>query len=224
MTHASTRASSAVAFLSVLAVGLGGAAHASTLRTADEIPQPPTCAGVAATKTSGARHIWGTRGDDVIVVTGVGRHVVHARGGNDLVCGSDGVDIVLGGAGNDRLFGGAGNDRLRGGRGDDEILGGDGHDREFGGAGDDRLRGGPGTDVLRGGDGDDDLDGEEGADRCFGGRGDDRVDVDQDARDDVTEDSTDGPHGPDAPDLESEHGDQDTGPDQDADEVQTEEA
>ena len=43
MTNASTRVGSAVVFVSLLAMGLGGAANASTLRTADE--SPPTCAG-----------------------------------------------------------------------------------------------------------------------------------------------------------------------------------
>jgi Ca2+-binding RTX toxin-like protein len=129
MTTFGTRTASAITLMGLLALGLGGAASASTVSTQDKVAE---CQGVTATKVSGARHIWGTRGDDVIVVTGSGRHVVHARGGNDLVCGSDGVDIIYGGAGADRLLGKGGKDRLHGGTGDDDLSGGDGDDREFG--------------------------------------------------------------------------------------------
>ena len=49
--------------------------------------------------TSSTRHVQGTTGDDVIRLTGSGRHTVHARAGDDTVCGSPGVDIVHGGGG-----------------------------------------------------------------------------------------------------------------------------
>src|SRR3954447_21227539 len=101
------------------------------------------CGGAAATIVVGSHShhtVRGTNHRDVIVIHEAG-HVVNARGGDDLVCGSSGHDVVNGGAGDDRLLGRGGDDRLTGGRGDDDLVGGLGEDIEHGDAGDDRLVG-----------------------------------------------------------------------------------
>jgi Ca2+-binding RTX toxin-like protein len=108
----------------------------------------------------------GTRGDDVIAVSGdaTGVHVeglaaavhitgaeaardqliVNALAGDDVVEASglsaDAIQLVANGnEGNDVLIGGAGNDTLQGGAGDDVLIGGPGQDM---------LDGGPGSNTL----------------------------------------------------------------------------
>src|SRR4051812_42112881 len=73
--------------------------------------------------TSHSAHtVFGTAHRDVILVTDSG-HVIKARGGDDLVCGSRGDDVLRGGAGDDELFGGSGRDVEHGGPGDDFVRG-----------------------------------------------------------------------------------------------------
>lgn len=135
----------------------------------------PTCFGKKATIVSSARTIVGTKGHDVIVVRGRGKHTVNGLGGNDRICGGPGDDTIFGGRGNDLIHGGGGNDRIDGGRGSDRLYGGPGNDRLFGDRGNDRLHGGPGNDYLDGGPGDDFLNGDAGDDRLIGGAGNDRL-------------------------------------------------
>jgi Ca2+-binding RTX toxin-like protein len=72
----------------------------------------PTCQGRPATIVGTTHHIDGTAGDDVIVVLATGNNYIHARGGDDLVCGGDGPDFLYDGKGHDRFYGGAGQDFL----------------------------------------------------------------------------------------------------------------
>ena len=48
--------------------------------------------------------------------------VVHARGGNDVVCGNAGNDVLYGESGADSLYGGVGAERLSGGAGRDRVV------------------------------------------------------------------------------------------------------
>lgn len=113
---------------------------------------------------------------------------VFAKGGNDIINGSDRNDNIFGGAGNDNLFGNGGNDLLVDTRGDNDISGGDGGDSIVGGFGtldadgndgNDLLVGGVGNDTLNGGAGNDTLRGDpsgsplSGDDRLIAGSGND---------------------------------------------------
>jgi hypothetical protein len=102
--------------------------------TAADAASKPTCDGKKATIVSSSKTINGTKGNDVIVVKGGGKHTVKAGKGNDTVCGGSGNDTIMGEAGNDTLFGGAGNDTLNGGAGTNNIDGQEGTDTiQYGG-------------------------------------------------------------------------------------------
>ena len=136
-----------------------------------------TCDGQNATIT-GAGHINGTSGQDVIVGSD-DRDVIAGNGGDDIICSGGGNDFVHGGTGNDRIFAGAGDDtEIFGGSGDDALFGEEGNDRLEGESGDDQLGGGEGIDVLIGGSENDVLDGGPGDDHLDGGPGKDLVDGD----------------------------------------------
>lgn len=173
-------------------LGIAGLVAATTIVTA-AVAAPvsattPTCFGKPATIT-GSGYVRGTAERDVIVVTRGSE--VHARGGDDLVCGAF---LAYGGRGDDHLryAGDASDGELAGGTGDDvvvwraagwgELLGGGGDDvlRARGGdqllsgeAGRDLLRAGAGDDLVFGGPGPDDLHGGTGTDHGDGGPGDD---------------------------------------------------
>lgn len=115
-------------------------------------PQVASAAPTGCTITSKAVIVLGTKGDDVICLTGRGQTVVAASG-NDEVRGTSGIDIILGGDGNDRIFGGGGHDFIDGGAGSDSLLGEAGNDLVIGGRGDDVLDGGEGSNFGNGGDG-----------------------------------------------------------------------
>src|SRR6185436_16039036 len=109
-------------------------------------------------------------------VTGAGRLLVNALGGNDTVTlhGLTTPATVDAGSGNDVVNGSAvsgANLVLIGGSGNDLLTGGGGNDQIDGGAGNDFLRGGAGDDLLLGGDGDDSLTGGAGRDTLDGGAG-----------------------------------------------------
>lgn len=74
--------------------------------------------------------IYGTDGDDWLVIQNGDNGIIH------------------GGAGNDGLSGGSGNDELYGEDGDDTLYGNDGNDILDGGVGNDTLCGGNGTDTY----------------------------------------------------------------------------
>lgn len=96
--------------------------------------EAPRCLGKSATITGGSgKVIRGTPGDDVITAYG-DEYEVHARGGNDLVCGDSKGDIAYGGPGDDHVFSRASRG-LHGGPGDDRVTG-------------PVLWGGPGDDTL----------------------------------------------------------------------------
>ncbi|MCX6459171.1 MAG: hypothetical protein NTZ03_02565 [Actinobacteria bacterium] len=151
----------------VFVVGLAGfTAPANASTTA-------TCHGVRATIV-GHGNVRGTNHRDVIVLTGPS--VVHALGGNDLICGSSGRDVVFAGAGNDRVYGGGGNDVENGQNGNDVLDGGTGNDVQNGGAGNDTLTGGNGSDVQHGNAGNDTEVGGAGNDTETGDPGNDTLD------------------------------------------------
>jgi Ca2+-binding RTX toxin-like protein len=130
------------------------------------------------------------------VIVAPAADVVHARGGDDVICGN--AAFVYGEAGDDRVEIPNHSDGtitvplVLGGKGDDEIhredtlpllntprrdsWGGPGNDRLFGGPFPDKLKGGPGSDLLVQGLGDSrqpdnaTLSGGAGADVLIGGR------------------------------------------------------
>ena len=111
----------------------------------------------------------GTRGNDVLVGTGITDLIVADRG-NDVLRGLSGDDAIIAGPRNDSEDGGAGNGTIRGAGGADTLLGGDGNDyidaAEFGS---DAAGTAPGVgDRIYGGVGDDTL---NGIDRLTGGSG-----------------------------------------------------
>ena len=87
------------------------------------------------TGTPGVASIEGTEGDDVICVPDPADrdafHIIDAKGGDDIVIGSDGVDWVYGGAGRDTIYGRGGGDIITGGSGTDTIHSGGGTDTIF---------------------------------------------------------------------------------------------
>lgn len=86
--------------------------------------------------TSGKPTIKGTRGNDLIEVTGFGVEVNGTLqpynstqiGGGFIIKGDSGDDTISGGWGPDEIDGGGGNDRIVGGDGFDRLLGGGGND------------------------------------------------------------------------------------------------
>src|SRR2546423_2663338 len=96
----------------------------------------PKCFGKTATKVSSKAVISGTKGADVIVATGKGKHQINGLAGNDRICGGSGIDGANGGAGNDLINGGGGPDGTLLCQGTVELLGGAGSDTILGGAGD----------------------------------------------------------------------------------------
>src|SRR3954452_22742766 len=71
--------------------------------------------------------IFGSDGDDHIVVTS-GNDTVYAGKGNDHIVGNSGDDTLHGNEGNDKINGGHGNDHIWGEQGDDDLQGGNGAD------------------------------------------------------------------------------------------------
>ncbi|HSF94232.1 MAG TPA: calcium-binding protein [Thermohalobaculum sp.] len=84
------------------------------------------------------------------------RNIIRAKGGDDLIEGSEGDDLIWAREASDSIYGGAGDDLI------------------FAQDGDDLVHGGVGKDLLRGEDGDDILAGDEGEDHLLGGLGADR--------------------------------------------------
>jgi Ca2+-binding RTX toxin-like protein len=135
-----------------------------------------SCDGQAATMVVTAESVHsvhGTSHRDVILVEDAG-HVVRARGGDDLVCGSHGDDVIHGGSGTDHILGRQGDDHLFGDAGDDHLSGGAGDDHCNGEGGNDTVQGGPGHDH----DGSDDGGaGHDGSDDGGAGGGDSGTEV-----------------------------------------------
>ena len=102
--------------------------------------------GKTITGTSGADHIRGTEGHDVIS-GGDGNDRIRGEGGRDIIHGGADGDKIEGGKGRDMLYGEAGRDVISGGKGKDEICGGADRDRLYG---DDYLVGGEGADIVKG--------------------------------------------------------------------------
>jgi RTX calcium-binding nonapeptide repeat (4 copies) len=84
--------------------------------------------------------IFGTPGNDEIIVKGPGNHVVVGLAGNDT--------IQALGNGNDKLNGGLGNDRIYGNGGNDKLIGGPGQDVIHAGTGQTTIFAGPGNDII----------------------------------------------------------------------------
>ncbi|CCH33040.1 calcium-binding protein [Actinosynnema sp. NPDC047251] len=101
-------------------VGMNGVAVAAD----DPPPWAQLCAGLVPTifAVPGVVTV-GTNGPDVILGTPFADEI-HARQGNDVVCGLPGNDVIYGGAGDDRVFGQLGDDHLFGGDGVDLLDGG----------------------------------------------------------------------------------------------------
>ena len=92
-------------------------------------------AGCTITGAAGVVRIEGTEGDDVICVPDRDDprafHVIDAKGGNDIILGSEGVDLVYAGAGADTVYAGGGSDHVDGGADADVIYGGSGSDTVY---------------------------------------------------------------------------------------------
>jgi Ca2+-binding RTX toxin-like protein len=126
----------------------------------------------------GTLTIFGTAGNDVIILTGSGTAVNATANGRPMSSTPfNGVSkiVVNAGGGDDRislaalaingtLNGGPGNDTLEGSQADDVLNGGDGNDVLLGNNGRDNLLGGTGDDSLTGGGGIDAFHGELGID------------------------------------------------------------
>ncbi|MGJ8622042.1 MAG: matrixin family metalloprotease [Yoonia sp.] len=91
-----------------------------------------------------------------------------AKGGNDVLTGTEQGDSFYGGAGDDVLNGEGGNDLLVDTRGNNDIAGGDGRDTIVGGGGTLDANGNKGNDTLIGGIGNDTLNGGAGNDTLRG--------------------------------------------------------
>ena len=151
----STRALGALATLALAATTLTAVAVPATAAA----PGDPRCQGRTPTIV-GSGGIEGTPRDDVIVVTGRGRAVVTARGGDDTIClrhrGSVSVDA---GAGDDRIVSlqrrgrpdvdlGPGDDTYVGTSGSDSVQDVDFGRRSTRPAGTDTIRTGGGVDHV----------------------------------------------------------------------------
>lgn len=92
----------------------------------------------------------GTDGDDVVLLTGSGRHSFDARGGDDTICVEGLGSQVTAGTGDDWVSAQAttGPVTVIGGDGNDTITGSDLSDTIFGGRGADDLHGLAGDDTL----------------------------------------------------------------------------
>ena len=100
---------------------------------------------------------------------------ILAKGGDDLVYGSQFNDVIHGGNGNDSLVGENGRDTIFGDLGNDRLYG-DFSANTRGPAGDDDwLEGGIGDDFMAGGGGNDTMVGQVGRDQFDGGQGYDAV-------------------------------------------------
>jgi Ca2+-binding RTX toxin-like protein len=111
--------------------------------------------------------VLGSRGDDLIFLSGAVNGTVRGGAGDDTINLSDsaGFAAVVGGRGNDILTGGTAGALLRGGRGNDTITmatgtttdskleGGDGNDTIICGDGNDLIYGGADRDLMTGGGG-----------------------------------------------------------------------
>ena len=94
----------------------------------------------------------------VALPNNLGKIIVYAQDGNDLIDGRAPVDYsypveFYGGVGNDTLFGGSLGDFLFGGEGDDLLIGSFGDDTIYGQGGNDTISGGGGSNILDGGEG-----------------------------------------------------------------------
>jgi uncharacterized protein YkwD len=106
--------------------------------------------------TDGPDRIRVTREGDWIGAAGqwfathtVGRLVITAGGGNDIVRDESGRSAVIyGGVGNDRIYAGGGHDTIFGGHGNDTISGERGADVIWGGTGTDTIDGGLGLNSV----------------------------------------------------------------------------
>ena len=143
-------------------------------------PNPPPGGGGGATASfvRGTLTIFGTAGNDVIILAGSGSSVNATANGRAMSATPfNGVTkiIVNAGGGNDRVSlaalsingtinGGPGNDTLEGSQADDVLSGGDGLDVLLANNGRDNLLGGNGDDSLTGGGGIDAFHGEAGND------------------------------------------------------------
>jgi hypothetical protein len=123
----------------LLLIGLAGTVSPAAAQTSG-----PTCHGQAATIVvpSNQAEVRGTKGVDVIVVTGTltGRTTVYGLGGNDSICATHG-DIVYGGPGRDFISvhsRGVAGAEIHGEGGNDQIFGVD-VSIASGGADDDRI-------------------------------------------------------------------------------------
>ena len=97
-------------------------------------------------ETSGAFHITGGAGDDLIY-DGGGNDVISTGGGNDNIFASDGNDTIDSGDGADFIVGGPGDDTINAGAGDDFIYTSYVY-TSFGPAGVDTIDAGSGNDVV----------------------------------------------------------------------------
>lgn len=120
--------------------------------------------------------------DDGIFGTIGDQDVILGFGGDDQVVAGDEEDTVYGGAGGDELYAQSGDDEVYGGGGDDTIYGDDGNDfvvgdgpntigGDYNTTGDDFIDGGAGDDTVVGSGGADDISGGDGNDLIFGGFG-----------------------------------------------------
>ena len=119
-------------------------------------------------------HMMGKKGDDCLIggsgddtlKGNKGMDTIYGNGGNDTLRGGKNIDTIYGGEGNDKLFGGKDNDFLYGNEGDDILRGHKGSDKLYGGIGNDKLFAGKGNDFLYGNEGNDLHDGKKGKDTC----------------------------------------------------------
>jgi Ca2+-binding RTX toxin-like protein len=117
----------------------------------------------------------GTNEDDTIVNRNGIAERITARGGNDVIVGSDRAEAIWGEDGDDIILAGDANDIIFGGRGNDKIDGGGGFDNTEGSEGNDDIAGGPGNDEIWGDSSHESLVRFAGSDRISGGPGDDSI-------------------------------------------------
>jgi hypothetical protein len=149
-------------------------------RVVEAVDPSPGPGGGTASFVRGTLTIFGTGGNDVIILTGgataltatangramsttpfngVSKIVVHAGGGNDRVslAALSINGTINGGPGDDLLEGSQADDVLSGGDGNDTLTANNGRDNLLGGTGDDSLTGGGGIDAFHGEIGNDTL-------------------------------------------------------------------